>query len=111
MRCDEERIRSRQVTPGPSGLRTTGHGRSAESDTDSPVLSDGKIDESLKGSSRRPSPIQIVERKPISEIDDQTLVTADVGRNATTQLKQFAATAKELGLPVNTDIPQRPCLI
>jgi ClpP class serine protease len=79
--------------------------------------------------------IKVVEQKPISEVDDETLVLADVGRKAITQsvsdlLKQrlladraealaekltagtwthdyplFAGMAEELGPPVSTDIP------
>src|SRR5882762_6792860 len=97
----------------------------------------GPIDPQI-GQQPAASLIRVVEQKPISEIDDQTLVMADVGRKAIAQLKQsasdilkkrlpadkadalaenlstgtwthdyplFAATAKELGLPVNTDIP------
>lgn len=97
----------------------------------------GPIDPQV-GQQPAASLISVVEQKPISEIDDQTLVMADVGRKAIIQLKQsasdiltrrlpaekanalaeklatgtwthdyplFAAIAKELGLPVNTDIP------
>jgi ClpP class serine protease len=97
----------------------------------------GPIDPQI-GQQPAASLIRVVEQKPISEIDDQTLVMADVGRKAIAQLKQsasdilkrrlpadkadalaeklatgawthdyplFAATGKELGLPVNTDIP------
>jgi ClpP class serine protease len=97
----------------------------------------GPIDPQI-GQQPAASLIRVVEQKPISEIDDQTLVMADVGRKAIVQLKQsaseiltrrlpadkanalaeklatgtwthdyplFAAIAKELGLPVNTDIP------
>jgi ClpP class serine protease len=97
----------------------------------------GPIDPQI-GQQPAASLIRVVEQKPISEIDDQTLVMADVGRKAIVQLKQsasdiltrrlpadkadalaeklstgtwthdyplFAATAKELGLSVNTDIP------
>jgi ClpP class serine protease len=97
----------------------------------------GPIDPQL-GQQPAASLVRIVEQKPISKIDDQTLVMADVGRKAIAQLRQsasdilkrrlppdkadalaeklstgtwthdyplFAATAKELGLPVNTDIP------
>jgi len=82
--------------------------------------------------------LKVVEQKPISEIDDETLIKADVGRKAIVQVKQAAtellkrkmpeeqavalaeklstgtwthdypimvATAKELGLPVSTDMP------
>jgi ClpP class serine protease len=97
----------------------------------------GPIDPQL-GQSPAASLIRVVEQKPIAEIDDQTLVMADVGRKAIAQVKQsasdilkrrlpadqaealadklstgtwthdyplFAATAKELGLPVSTEMP------
>ena len=97
----------------------------------------GPIDPQL-GQSPAASLIKVVEQKPIAEIDDETLVMADVGRKAIAQVKQsasdilkkrlppdkadalaeklstgtwthdfplFAATAKELGLPVSTDMP------
>jgi ClpP class serine protease len=97
----------------------------------------GPIDPQL-GQSPAASLIKVVEQKPIVEIDDQTLVMADVGRKAIAQVKQsasdilkrrlpadqaealadklstgtwthdyplFAATAKELGLPVSTEMP------
>jgi ClpP class serine protease len=83
--------------------------------------------------------IKVVEQKPIAEIDDETLVRADVGRKAIAQLKKAAQEllhrrmpaeqadalaeklstgtwthdypisaeeARELGLPVNTDMPR-----
>ena len=82
--------------------------------------------------------IKVVEEKPLSRIDDQTLMLADVGRKAIAQVKElayellcrrlavdkaeavseklssgtwthdypiWAATAKDLGLPVSTDMP------
>jgi ClpP class serine protease len=97
----------------------------------------GPIDPQL-GQSPAASLIKVVEQKPIAEIDDETLVMADVGRKAIAQIKQsasdilkkrmppdkadalaeklstgtwthdyplFAATAKELGLPVSTEMP------
>ena len=97
----------------------------------------GPIDPQL-GQSPAASLIKVVEQKPIAEIDDETLVMADVGRKAIAQVKQstsdilkkrlppdkadalaeklstgtwthdfplFAATAKELGLPVSTEMP------
>ena len=97
----------------------------------------GPIDPQL-GQSPAASLIKVVEQKPITEIDDQTLIMADVGRKAIAQVKQsasdllkkrlpagqaqaladklstgawthdyplFAATAKELGLPVSTEMP------
>jgi len=98
----------------------------------------GPIDPQL-GQSPAASLLKVVEQKPIAEIDDQTLVMADVGRKAITQVKAgardlllrrmpaeqadalaeklssgawthdypiWADTAKELGLPVSTDMPQ-----
>ena len=83
--------------------------------------------------------LKIVEQKPIAEIDDETLVLADVGRKAIAQVRDaarnllakhvpaeqaqaiadklasgtwthdypiMAAEAKELGLPVSTDMPE-----
>src|SRR3984957_7276747 len=97
----------------------------------------GPIDPQL-GDSPAASLIKVVEEKPIAKIDDHTLIMADVGRKAITQVKQAAAellqrtlaadraealaeklatgtwthdypiwarTAKELGLPVRTDMP------
>jgi ClpP class serine protease len=97
----------------------------------------GPIDPQL-GDSPAASLIKVVEQKPVAEIDDQTLIRADIGRKAIAQVKQAAAellqrtlpadraealadklatgtwthdypiwarTAKELGLPVRTDMP------
>jgi ClpP class serine protease len=97
----------------------------------------GPVDPQL-GTSPAASLIKVVEQKPISEIDDETLIKADIGRKAIEQVKQAAtellkrkmpaeqavavaeklstgtwthdypimvATAKELGLPVSTDMP------
>src|SRR6476660_6146599 len=50
----------------------------------------GPIDPQL-GQSPAASLIKVVEQKPISEIDDQTLVMADVGRKAIVQLKQSSS--------------------
>lgn len=83
--------------------------------------------------------IKVAEQKPIAEIDDETLVRADVGRKAIAQVRRAAKEllhrrlpedqadalaeklstgtwthdypisaeeAKELGLPVNTDMPR-----
>ena len=99
----------------------------------------GPIDPQL-GQSPAASLLKVVEQKPISEIDDQTLILADVGRKAIGQVKQAAgnllrrrlpaekadalaeklssgtwthdypiwpSTAKELGLPVSTDMPNQ----
>jgi ClpP class serine protease len=97
----------------------------------------GPVDPQV-GQSPAASLLKVVEQKPISEIDDETLIKADVGRKAIAQVKQAAtellkrkmtedkavalaeklssgtwthdypimvSTAKELGLPVSTDIP------
>ena len=97
----------------------------------------GAIDPQL-GDSPAASLLKVVEQKPVAEIDDQTLIRADIGRKAIAQVKQAAAgllrrtlptdraetlaeklatgtwthdypiwatTAKELGLPVRTDMP------
>ena len=97
----------------------------------------GPIDPQL-GDSPAASLIKVVEQKPVAEIDDQTLIRADIGRKAIAQVKQAAAellqrtlpadraealaeklatgtwthdypiwarTAKELGLPIRTDMP------
>src|ERR1700716_3297181 len=97
----------------------------------------GPIDPQL-GESPAASLIKVVEQKPIERIDDKTLIMADVGRKAITQVKQaanelltrrlsaeqantiaeklasgtwthdypiWASTAKSLGLPTSTDMP------
>src|SRR6202521_1862188 len=97
----------------------------------------GPIDPQL-GESPAASLIKVVEEKPVTKIDDRTLVLADVGRKAIAQVKQaaselltrrlaaeqadalaekltagtwthdypiWASTAKSLGLPISTDMP------
>ena len=97
----------------------------------------GPIDPQL-GNSPAASLLKVLEQKPMAEIDDQTLIRADVGRKAIAQVKQaagellrrtlpadradalaeklatgtwthdypiWATTAKELGLPVSTEMP------
>lgn len=97
----------------------------------------GPIDPQL-GQSPAASLLKVVEQKPIAEIDDQTLVLADVGRKAIAQVKAAAkelltdkmpedkaealaeklstgqwthdypispTEAKELGLPISTNMP------
>jgi ClpP class serine protease len=99
----------------------------------------GPIDPQLEQSPAA-SLLEVVKQKPISEIDDKTLILADVGRKAIVQLKDAAKTllarrvlaeqaeavaeklstgtwthdypiaaeeARELGLPVSTEIPDR----
>ena len=98
----------------------------------------GPVDPQL-GQSPAASLIKVIEQKPIAEIDDQTIVLADIGRKAITQVKQsacellertlppnqaealaeklstgtwthnypiWATVAKELGLPISTDMPK-----
>jgi ClpP class serine protease len=99
----------------------------------------GPIDPQL-GDSPAASLLKVVEEKPISEIDDKTLILADVGRKAIGQVKTAAGKllerhlpaekatalaeklstgiwthdypitpeeARELGLPVSTEMPDR----
>jgi ClpP class serine protease len=99
----------------------------------------GPIDPQL-GEFPAASLIKVVEQKPIAEIDDKTLIMADVGRKAITQVKSAARDllkrrlsseqaetlaeklsagtwthdypitpeeAKQLGLAVSTDMPDR----
>src|SRR5258705_1215395 len=49
----------------------------------------GPVDPQL-GQSPAASLIKVIEQKPIAEIDDETLVMADVGRKAITQVKDSA---------------------
>ena len=97
----------------------------------------GPIDPQL-GQSPAASLIKVVQEKPIARINDETLVLADIGRKAISQLKQsasellqrrlpaeqasalaekltvgtwthdypiWASTARKLGMPVSTDMP------
>jgi ClpP class serine protease len=50
----------------------------------------GPIDPQL-GQSPAASLLKVIEQKPISEIDDNTLILADVGRKAIAQVKQAAS--------------------
>ncbi len=98
----------------------------------------GPVDPQL-GQMPAASLVKVVEQKPIAEVDDQTLVMADVGRKAMDQVRRvvrellsgkmpdekaerladlmsqgtwthdypiFADEARELGLPVNTQMPE-----
>src|ERR1700694_3055958 len=58
----------------------------------------GPIDPQI-GQSPAASLIKVVEEKPVARIDDQTLVFADVGRKAISQLKQSASELLERRLP------------
>src|ERR1700674_4279017 len=59
----------------------------------------GPIDPQV-GQSPAASLIKVVEEKPIARIDDQTLVLADVGRKAITQVKESAGDILKKRLPV-----------
>ena len=98
----------------------------------------GPVDPQL-GQMPAASIIKVAEEKPIAEVDDQTLIMADVGRKAITQVEAVATgllkdkmdekaaralarklatgtwthdypisaeEAREMGLPVNTDMPE-----
>jgi ClpP class serine protease len=58
----------------------------------------GPIDPQL-GDSPAASLIKVVEEKPIAKIDDHTLIMADVGRKAITQVKQAASELSTRRLP------------
>jgi ClpP class serine protease len=59
----------------------------------------GPIDPQL-GDSPAASLIKVVEQKPMAKIDDKTLIMADVGRKAITQVKQAASELLTRHLPV-----------
>jgi ClpP class serine protease len=58
----------------------------------------GPVDPQL-GQSPAASLIKVVEQKPMAEIDDQTLIMADVGRKAIAQVKSAAGELLERRLP------------
>src|SRR6202043_647626 len=58
----------------------------------------GPIDPQL-GESPAASLIKVVEQKPMAKIDDKTLIMADVGRKAITQVKQAASELLTRRLP------------
>jgi ClpP class serine protease len=58
----------------------------------------GPIDPQL-GDSPAASLIKVVEQKPMAKIDDKTLIMADVGRKAITQVKQAASELLTRHLP------------
>ena len=58
----------------------------------------GPVDPQL-GQSPAASLLKVVEQKPIAEIDDQTLVMADVGRKAITQVKEAASDLLQRRMP------------
>src|SRR6202163_3558949 len=60
----------------------------------------GPIDPQL-GQSPAASLLKVIEQKPISEIDDQTLILADVGRKAISQVKESARDLLQRRLPAD----------
>src|SRR6201982_2998326 len=58
----------------------------------------GPIDPQL-GDSPAASLLQVLEQKPVAEIDDQTLIRADIGRKAIGQVKQAAAGLLQRTMP------------
>ncbi len=60
----------------------------------------GPIDPQI-GQSPAASLIKVVEEKPIARVDDQTLVLADVGRKAITQIKESATDLLQRRLPAD----------
>jgi ClpP class serine protease len=60
----------------------------------------GPVDPQL-GQSPAASLIRVVEQKPIKDIDDETLIQADVGRKAIAQVKQTARELLERRLPAD----------
>src|SRR3977135_2898644 len=62
----------------------------------------GPIDPQL-GESPAASLLKVVEQKPMAKIDDKTLIMADVGRKAITQVKQAASELLTRRLPAEQD--------
>ena len=60
----------------------------------------GPIDPQL-GDQPAASLIKVVEQKPVAEIDDQTLIRADIGRKAIAQVKQAARQLLQRTLPAD----------
>jgi ClpP class serine protease len=58
----------------------------------------GPIDPQI-GQSPAASILKVVEAKPVARVDDQTLILADVGRKAISQLKQSASELLQRRLP------------
>lgn len=58
----------------------------------------GPVDPQL-GNVPAASVLKVLEDKPISEIDDQTLITADIARKAMRQVQQFVRTLLEDEMP------------
>jgi len=65
----------------------------------------GPVDPQL-GSTPAASVIKVVEEKPISKIDDQTLVTADIARKAMRQVQRFVRALLEDEVPMQKIKPE-----
>lgn len=66
----------------------------------------GPVDPQL-GSTPAASVLKVLEEKPISEIDDQTIVTADIARKAIRQVQKFVRTLLEDCVPKRKIDPER----
>jgi ClpP class serine protease len=65
----------------------------------------GPVDPQL-GNMPAASVLKVLEDKPISEIDDQTLVTADIARKAIRQVQRFVRTLLEDSVPEQKISPE-----
>jgi ClpP class serine protease len=65
----------------------------------------GPVDPQL-GTSPAASILQVLEEKPMSEIDDQTLIMADIARKAIAQVQRFVRTLLEDNIPVQKINPE-----
>jgi ClpP class serine protease len=66
----------------------------------------GPVDPQL-GSTPAASVLKVLENKPISEIDDQTIVTADIARKAIRQVQRFVRTLLEDCVPKRKIEPEK----
>ncbi|MGE5660013.1 MAG: SDH family Clp fold serine proteinase [Actinomycetota bacterium] len=66
----------------------------------------GPVDPQL-GNFAAASILKVVEQKPISEIDDQTLIMADLARKAIKQVQRFVRTLLEDAIPQPKILPEK----
>ena len=66
----------------------------------------GPVDPQL-GSTPAASVLNVLQEKPISEIDDQTLITADIARKAIQQVQTFVRSLLEDAVPARKVEPDR----
>lgn len=66
----------------------------------------GPVDPQL-GNVAAASILQVLEQKPIQEIDDQTIVTADIARKAIHQVKTFVRALLEDNIPQQKIAPEK----